>query len=130
MDDETRLKKLRAVQNLNTVAFIAAPVSLLIGGVLLGAAALVCAIVAFVKVRAIKASAPRDEVTLSLYRQSAIALAVTGSIFVVNCVWFAMAFTMMMDILQSGDYSQLLDTFGMSDGTGTEGSGSGSSVWD
>lgn len=135
MDDQKRLQQLRTVQTLDTIAFIAGPVSLLIGGVLLATVALVCAIVAYVKARSLVR--PEDapgSLPASLRMQSIVAIVITAFALIVNAVWFAMTFTALMEVIQSGDYSSLMDALDGLDpnaqGPGDGTSGDSGSVWD
>ena len=132
MEDEYRLRQLKTIQNLNTVAFIAGPVSLLFGGLLLSIISIVCAIVAFIMIGRIISSGSNGEVEMTLRRQSIIALVITGIALVINGIWFGMAFSVVMQAMQTGDFSQVFDALGMSSESQDAGSASssGSSVWD
>ena len=103
---QQRMQQLRSCQTLTTIALIGAPVSLLVGGVALSTAALVCAIVAFVRMR--RLVDPDDvpgSVGRTLYVQSVVAL----------------------EAMQSGDASALFDSFGSAP---QEAPSSGKSIWD
>ena len=131
MNEEDRLKRLKSVQNLNTVSFIAGPVSLLFGGVLLSLIALICAIVSFARIRRLRPAPGQDALADSLYGQSVVALVITAVAFALNGFFFATTFALLMDVMQTGDYSQFLDNLGFSgEGSGEGLQGSGSSVWD
>lgn len=133
--------QMRSVQTLLTVAIIAAPISLLIGGLLLSIAALICAIVALVKIRKVLEIKGPTGIAKSLYNQTLVALVVSAAACVFNGIAFAMAVGAMMEAIQSGNIDQFLSSmYGMSDGSSSSGStfdgngsGSGSnkgSVWD
>lgn len=137
MNDDARLKQLQTVQTLNMVAFIAGPVSLLIGGVLLSGVALACAIVAVVKVKAVVASEEsKSNLAESLRKQSIVAVAIAAVVLGINLVWFATMLIAVFQIAQSGDFSQLAEMLGAYTGGDSSLSGDASSggsqgsIWD
>lgn len=128
MTEEQRMQQLRSCQTLTTVALIGAPVSLLIGGVALSVAALVCAIVVYVRLR--RLVGPNDaagSVGRTLYVQSVVALVGSCVALTLNGVAFAFMFGALMDALQSGDMSAFLEPFGQAS---QGGSSSSKSIWD
>lgn len=129
--EEERLRQktaqMRTCQTLVTVAIIGAPVSLLFGGVLLSVAALVCAVVAFAKMR--RVLGPEDvkgSLARTLYVQASVALFAGAAATALNAAAFAYAFGIVMQAVQGGDVSALFDSFGAS-GQGPQPSGS---IWD
>lgn len=127
MRQRLKLQKLKTSQTLITVAFISAPVSLLIGGLALSIAALVCAIVAFVRIR--KVLEPSDvpgSIARSLYVQSMVALVASCVAVALNAVAFAYMFGALSQAMQTGDYSKLFNSFG---GASASSSSSSGSVW-
>lgn len=122
------LQQLKSCQTLTMIALIGAPSSLLIGGVALSTAALVCAIVAFVRMRRI--ASPDDapgSLKRTLYTQALIALVISIVAMVMNAIAFAYMFGAIMDAMQTGDVSKIFDAAG--DVTPQEASSS-ASVWD
>ncbi len=132
MPDEERqqmkLQRLKTCQTLITVALIGAPVSLLIGGVALSIASLVCAIIAFARMR--KTIEPSDgpgSLARTLYVQSVVALVASCVATCLNAVAFVFMFGAVSQALQTGDFSNLFNTFGGPSGSAASSSGS---VWD
>lgn len=107
--DQFDLKEMNAARTLTTVATIGGPVSLIIGGVALSAVALVCAIIALSKVRRILArpdSAYRDYATM--VRQAALmGIVVSAIALVLNLIGLIAMIPIIMEIMQTGDYSVL-----------------------
>ena len=125
---QQRMQQLRNCQTLTTIALIGAPVSLLVGGVALSTAALVCAIVAFVRMR--RLVDPDDvpgSVGRTLYVQSVVALVASCVALGFNAVAFVFMFGALLEAMQSGDASALFDSFGSAP---REAPSSGKSIWD
>lgn len=125
---QLKLQRLKTCQTLITVALVGAPVSLLMGGVALSVSALVCAIIAFVKMR--KTMEPSDgqgSLARTLYIQSIVALVASCVATCLNAVAFVFMFGAVSQALQTGDFSNLFDTFG---GSSASSSSSSGSVWD
>lgn len=125
---QLKLQRLKTCQTLITVALIGAPVSLLIGGVALSIASLVCAIIAFARMR--KTMEPSDgpgSLARTLYVQSIVALVASCAATCLNAVAFVFMFGAVSQALQTGDFSNLFETFG---GSSESGSSSSRSVWD
>ncbi len=115
-------RELRASQTLIMVANIAGPVSLFIGGMLLGTAGLVCAIIACRKLRRLMTK--QDEIAriaARLKRASFIGMGICGVAIVLNGISMYFMYPVILEMLQTGDYSGL---------TGSAGGGAGtSSTW-
>lgn len=125
---QVRLQSLKSCQTLTTIALIGAPVSLIFGGVALGIAALVCAIVSFMKLR--KLVTPSDEpgsLARTLYTQAIIALVISIVAMALNVVAFIYMFGAIMDAMQSGDVSKLFDAAGNAT---QQDASSSTSIWD
>lgn len=125
---QMKLQRLKTCQTLITVALIGAPVSLLIGGVALSIASLVCAIIAFARMR--KTIEPSDgpgSLARTLYVQSVVALVASCVATCLNAVAFVFMFGAVSQALQTGDFSNLFNTFGAPSGSAASSSGS---VWD
>lgn len=125
----SKAAQLKSAQTLATVGVIAGPVSLLFGGVILSTVALIASILAFVKVR--RAKEPEDKAgsaAYGVYRQSIVALAVSGLALVLNAVSLAFILPTLVDYLQNGTYEDLLNLYGGSTGSSSS-ADSSSSVW-
>ena len=114
---------IRSVRRLVTIAQIMALVSLLIGGVLLGSAALVTAVVAMRKTKAIPC-APDDYAWMALKRSAKIAIVIAVLALAANVAALVFIYPMVMDSIQSGEYSSLF-----SGAPQTQSPGSGTSTW-
>ena len=125
---QIQLKQMRTCQTLNMVALVGSPVSLIIGGLALSTASLVCAIVSYVKMRRIiSPNDPVGSVQRTLFRQSTIALVASSVCMALNVVAFAYMFGAIMQAVQTGDVSGLFDSFGTSP---SESSAPSKSIWD
>lgn len=133
MQNEDMAKQLKTVQTLITIAFIVAPISLIFGGIVFSIAALVCAIIAFVKMRHV--ITPQDgtgSLAKSLYTQSMVALGISAAVTVINAVAFVYVLGMVMTALSTGDFSQIYQMIGggqLPTGDGGD-EASGISIWD
>lgn len=108
--------ELRTIQTLVTVSIIAGPVSMVIGGVLLSTVALVCALVAFLKARRVADTAGIDaNLVRTMRRQAVLGLAIGIVALVLNAVTLAMLMPAIIEAVQAGDLTPLVD--------GTAGSG-------
>lgn len=123
-----KLQRIKICQTLTMVALIGAPVSLIIGGVALSTAALVCGIIAFVRMR--KIITPSDapgSVERTLYVQSIIGLGLSIVAMTMNVIAFIYMFNAIMDAVQSGDASRLLESMGNAT---QQDAPSDTSIWD
>lgn len=111
------MKDYKSIQVLASISMIGGPLSLLFGGVLLSTAAVVCGIVALVLLRGLKAQngasgsvpASDEAIAQNLMRQALIGVAVSAVALVLNAVALATVMPAMLDALQTGDYSSLLN---------------------
>ncbi len=133
--EQLRLKDLKIAQTLNTVAIIAGPVSLLIGGLLLSIVSLVCALIARSKIkRVLSVESPQTALAQRMKSSNNIACIVAIIAFIFGLYTFIVVLTTMMTLLQTGDYQSLMNALG-GNGFGSAGS-SGSpsapdvSIWD
>lgn len=129
---EQKHAQLRSGQTLTTIAFIAGPVSLVIGGVLLSCVALVCSCIAYSKIKRVLEPADGPGSTaLSLLTQSRVAIVVSIVTLVLNGIAFIYLFGILMEMVQSGDYTQLMDMLsGYSASAPSSGDAIDRSVWD
>ncbi len=130
------LGSLRSIQALVTVSIIAGPVSMIVGGVLLSAVALGCALVALAKVRRVEVPEGTDGALVQAVRHQAMVGVGIGVVaLVLNAVTLALLMPGIIEAAQTGDFSSLLGGAGMEGGSGgsaaSEGSSSSdsSSVW-
>lgn len=102
--------ELKSARTLTTVATVAGPVSLIIGGVALSTVALVCAIIAFTKVRRLLSQGdfPQRPYALTLRQTALIALGVSAVALVLNGITVAMMMPVLLEAMQTGDYSAIL----------------------
>ncbi len=114
MNDDMTTSQIRSIQTLGSVAIIASPVSLVFGGMLLSAVALICALVGRSKLKVLSvAEGVSAEIVQTLRRQNKVALIVSITALIINAVFFAFTFNMLMQMMQSGDYTQLSQMFGL-----------------
>ena len=108
--DAYAASQLKTSQTLLTIAVIAGPVSLILGGVLLSVIALVCAIVAYAKIKKVM-EMPTSSKALSgsLRRQSLICIAACSAALVINTAFFVQMMSLYMDYVTSGDLQGLMD---------------------
>ena len=119
--------ELKSARTLTTVATIAGPVSFIIGGVALSTVGLVCAIVAFAKVRrAQRLLADNLKPYVRALRQSAImAMVISGVALVINGIGVALMMPILLDAMQTGDYSAILGEDAVIDGASSGSTGGG-----
>ena len=125
------LRQLKSTQTLVTVAAISGPVSLLIGGVLLAGIAVIAGILAVVKVGKLSQNSSSEYADLvqKVKRSALVALTISVAAFVLNADALATIMPVILDALQSGDTSSLLqDLYGGSATGSSAGAGSGSSA--
>lgn len=130
------LRQLKSAQTLVTVATVAGPVSLLIGGVVLSSVGVVCALMALVKVRRVLAEgvAPGLSVYASRIRRSAVlSTLVCALALTLNAIALASVMPALIQAIQTGDLSSLYETYNLPQGSGA-GSGSApkdpsTSIW-
>lgn len=141
---------MKTIQTLASVSLIGGPLSLIIGGVALSTAALVCGIIALVAVRGKGAATDEtmtDAIRQTLMRQAIIGIAMSGIAVVMNVATIMTMMPAIMDAAQTGDFSSLFgggsaddassgstDSGGAFGGTSTDGGSAGSqsgrsSVW-
>lgn len=103
------VKNLQTARTLIVFASIAGPVSLLIGGMLLSGAGIVCGIVAWRKLKALES---RDTEVAGFARQMkkpcTVALAMCGIAFVLNTVNFVVTMSAMLAMIESGEFVELM----------------------
>ena len=120
-------RELRSAQNLVIAASITGPVSMIIGGGFLGVIGLVCGILAFRKIRNLmRNNGPMALMAKRLQTACIVALVVTAIALVLNIIYVVSVYPLMIEALETGDYSKLFPE-GTAPSTG--GSNSGNSTW-
>lgn len=101
---------LKSARTLSTVAAIAGPVSFIIGGVMLSTVGLICAIVGFVKIKHVIDDVDgRQKVYAVTVRQTLIwGLAISAIALIVNIVGIALMMPVLMEAMQTGDFTSIL----------------------
>lgn len=142
--DAYALSQLKTSQTLLTIAVIAGPVSLMLGGVLLSTIALICALVGYVKIKKVMTLQTSSKaISDNLRRQALICIVVCSAVLVINAAFFIQMVSMYMDYIANGDLQGLMDAmYGQSSSAASSssenatttvpgGSSSGeSSIWD
>lgn len=114
------------INRLLTAAQIMAPVSLFIGGVLLSGAAVIVSIIARQRSSAMRAQElPEAPLWILLNKRAMVAIVMSLIALAVNVVALVYLYPMMVEMMQTGDYSSL---FGGGQASAPSGN-SGGSVW-
>lgn len=101
-------QQLKKAQNLVMVANIAGPVSLFIGGVLLSTVGLVCAVVAFAKLKKLETKDARIAMTAKqLKRSSIVGIVICAIALVLNAISFFILLPEVLKMVETGDYAGL-----------------------
>ncbi|WP_302962766.1 hypothetical protein [uncultured Adlercreutzia sp.] len=102
--------ELKSARTLATIATIAGPVSLIIGGVALSTVALVCGIIAFAKVRrTLAAMEPSERLYARALKQTALmGIVIAAVALTLNAVSVALMMPVLLEAMQTGDYSAIL----------------------
>lgn len=126
--DKTAYKnaQLKSAQTLTTIAIISGPVSLIIGGVFLSLVALVCALIAFSKIRnVIEPSDGPGTYPRMLKNQIIFALSISIVALVLNIVSLIMVFPILIEYMRTGDLTQAMNALNLNIDTASE----SNSVW-
>ena len=115
-------EEFRSARNLNIAAQIVALVSLIIGGVFASSVALVLAIMSYRKFSGIAEHMQAEDAIKALKRAGMLAIVMSCVALALNVVSLIVLMPMVMQIVQTGDYSALF-------GNGVVGSGSTSTTW-
>lgn len=118
-------RDLKVAQNLVLVASLAGPISIFIGGVLLSTAGLVCAIIGLRKVLTLIAKEPELKPIAAMTKRSGMLALVFCSIaLVLNLISFFIMLPIVMQMMETGEYGDLMANIGSSAGTS-----GGTSTW-
>ncbi len=121
------LQQIKSAQTMVTIATIAAPVSLIIGGVLLSTISIICAAVAYMKLKKIMpAGAPQHPLITKVIRSTVLAACFGIGALILNGLTVAMLMPTVMEYVNTGNTEALNSMFGGATGGSAS---SGSSVW-
>lgn len=121
--------KLRTVRSQITAANIMGPVSLIIGGMPLSIAGIVCAVLAYRGAKKVgEGSSQSAAFAQNFMRSARVSIIICCIAFVLNAISFAMFLPTLMEIV-NGDMSAVMDMSGLDAGSSTGDGGSGSSAW-
>ena len=119
LDEQT----LRSARSQTTFAFVAGPLSLFVGGMLLGTIGVICAFLAYRKLHSL---AQKTNETASIARgmlkSARTALVICLVAVAINAVSFAIMFPVIEQMLQSGDFASVA-------GNMSAGTAAGTSTW-
>lgn len=121
------MQQLSSAQTLATISIIAAPVSLIIGGLPLGIVALICGLVALSKVRSAMRVDEANAIAANLQRQVTLGIAVSAISLVLNAVSLILIMPAFIEYMQTGDLDKLVSSLG---NTASTSSSASTSVWD
>lgn len=122
---QSRTDRLKSAQSLITAAMICGPVSLIVGGVLLSTIAVICASLAYWKLRDLDGLKNPESLEYRLRRQAIFLICICVLALILNTISFVQVMPLVFEALQSGDYTSVL---GSSAGY-VASSSSASSVW-
>lgn len=121
------LQQIKSAQTLITIATIGAPVSLIIGGVLLSTISIICAVVAYMKLKKIMpAGAPQHPLITKVIRSTVLAACFGIGALILNGLTVAALMPTVMEYINTGNADALNSMFGEAPASGGSG---GSSVW-
>lgn len=119
--------QLKSAQTMITIAIIGSPISLIFGGVILSTICVICAAIAYSKIKKVLTHYQGDSLfPKNMFRQSKIALGMTIFVLVINTISLAFVIPEVINILETGDLSSL---YGFNNTPESLGSNS-SSIWD
>ena len=100
--------QLKTAQTLTMVALVCGPVSLIIGGMLLSTVAVVCSIIALVKIsHARKDTSVSANLVTRVQRMGIIAIAISGIALILNVISFMLVMPILMNYMETGDLDSL-----------------------
>lgn len=110
-NSEEKERKLASTRKLITFANIAGPVSLIIGGVLLSTAGLICSLIARSRINTILKEQPQDRVfsqkVMQAAKPDAIALIICTIALVLNVISLALVMPAVIEASQTGNLTSL-----------------------
>lgn len=121
--------KLRTIRSQITAANIMGPVSLIIGGMPLSIAGIVCAVLAYRGAKKVgEGNSQSAAFAQNFMRSARVSIIICCIAFVLNAISFAMFLPTLMEIV-NGDMSAVMDMSGLDAGGSTSDGGSGDSAW-
>ena len=116
-------RTLRSARSQTTFAFIAGPVSLFVGGILLGTIGVICAILAYRKLRSLaQKTNETSSIARDMLKSARTALIICLVAVTLNAVSFAVMFPVIEQMLQHGDFASVA-------GNMSAGTVAGTSTW-
>ena len=110
-NSEEKERKLASARKLITFANIAGPVSLIIGGVLLSTAGLICSLIARSRINTMLKEQPQDRVfsqkVMQVAKPGAIALIICTIALVLNVISLALVMPAVLEASQTGNLTTL-----------------------
>lgn len=110
-NSEEKERKLASTRKLITFANIAGPVSLIIGGVLLSTAGLICSLIARSRINTMLKEQPQDQVfsqkVMQAAKPGAIALIICTIALVLNVISLALVMPAVLEASQTGNLTTL-----------------------
>jgi hypothetical protein len=110
-NSEEKERKLASTRKLITFANIAGPVSLIIGGVLLSTAGLICSLIARLRINTMLKEQPQDQVfsqkVMQTAKPGAIALIICTIALVLNVISLALVMPAVLEASQTGNLTTL-----------------------
>lgn len=110
-NSEKKERKLASTRKLITFANIAGPVSLIIGGVLLSTAGLICSLIARSRINTMLKEQPQDQVfsqkVMQTAKPGAIALIICTIALVLNVISLALVMPAVLEASQTGNLTTL-----------------------
>ena len=108
-----------AARKMNVAAQIVAIVSLFFGGVIASSVAVGLAIASYFKFRAVAETVSQEDLKVALRRSGIVAIVMSSLALLLNIVSLVVFMPMLMQVLQTGDYSALFGSTGAGSGTGS-----------
>ena len=113
-------RALRSAHSKITFAYIAGPLSLLIGGMFLGTIGLICAGLAYRKLNELANKEPSiAQAALKLKKSAKTALIICAVAFVLNGITMYLMYPIVLEMLQSGQYGEAAGSIGAATSAGT-----------
>ena len=110
-NSEEKERKLASTRKLITFANIAGPVSLIIGGVLLSSAGLICSLIARSRINTMLKEQPQDQIfsqkVMQAAKPGAIALIICTIALVLNVISLALVMPAVLEASQTGNLTTL-----------------------
>lgn len=107
-DGQLDARTLRTVQYLLIIAAVLCPISIFFGGVLFSGAAVVCSAIAFAKILKLsRKEGPLQTLAKKIWIASIICLCACALIFTLNVIAAIIMYPIILEAVQTGDYSSL-----------------------